>query len=153
MKKDLFCLMGTVVLFLFVSCNKDQQTVRKLSGKWRATQSTTTIGGVSTSNSYSEANAPVYDFDNCSLKKDEYCNVTITQPIEILGSSLAFTFKYKVEDDGKTLEINMSSMASMTGGEDMAPSKMNITHLDSKKLTIGSTMDSISTETVFEKVK
>ncbi len=86
-----------------VSCNKDQAAVKKLDGDWRATRLVLTINGAE---AFSDVptNNPVYTFESCKLKKEEWCGGMI-QGVENSVPTLTPIF-YKVSDDGETLVID-----------------------------------------------
>ena len=125
---------------VFTSCNKNQTAVRKLDGKWQATEFTTSNGTSSTTTTFTSDNAQSYTFNNCKLKKNEYCNVTITQ--FIFGFGISLNQQYRVIDDGKTLEIKNGSFNS----------KMTIVDLKGKDLTLQTITGSSNTSTKFKKV-
>jgi hypothetical protein len=116
-----------IMLAVFTSCNKNQSAIRKLDGDWQMVESTATNGQSSTTVTYTSQNASTYDFDDCKLKKDEYCNVSITQ--KIFGVSVSLNHQYRVTDDGKTLELKNGSYTST----------MTIVDLKGKDLTLQST--------------
>jgi len=113
MKKIL--LIATFV-FIAISCDKNQNTVKKLDGTWKATKFASTdstgvtidlIGFVDIS----------YQFDGCKLKNDEYCNMTTTTTTNLFGVSTTTTEldSFRVIDDGSTLEVKTgSSSITMT---------------------------------------
>ena len=82
------------VLFIgamtFVSCNKDQKAVKKLSGSWEEVS----IDGTPVP----EDEKGVTVYNDCKLKNDEYCTGTYT---DSEGNSEAF--EYKVTGDGSVL--------------------------------------------------
>ncbi|MEO9258536.1 MAG: hypothetical protein ABI207_09140, partial [Crocinitomicaceae bacterium] len=125
--KNLKFVGALIMLVVFTSCDKNQTAVRKLDGKWQVTETTASNGASSTTTTYASGNASTYTFDNCKLKKDEYCNVSISQIIFGVGVSL--TQQYRITDDGKTLEFKNGSYSS----------SMTIVDLKSKDLTLKAT--------------
>lgn len=94
-------LISTVAL-LFLSCNKNQSVVQKLDGNWKATTYEVTENG--SKSDYLEIGLDFYfHFDNCKLKKNDYCQITTT--VSNNTSSDSDIKLYRVIDDGKTLEI------------------------------------------------
>ena len=138
--KNLKFVGALIMLVVFTSCDKNQTAVRKLDGKWQATETTATNGSSSTTVTYTSDNASTYTFDNCKLKKDEYCNLTITQ--SIFGIGISIKEQYRVTDDGKTLEMKNGSFNS----------KMTIVDLKGKDLTLQTITGSSNTSTKFKKV-
>ncbi len=82
-------LMGLFMMFVAVSCNKDQQAVRKLDGKWKLNKFNGLI--------VAPENMDVWTFNACKLKTDQVCDVTEMSQGEVTK------YKYMVIDDGKTL--------------------------------------------------
>lgn len=82
-------LMGLMLIFVAVSCNKDQQAVRKLDGKWKLNKFNGLV--------VSPENMDIWTFNSCKLKTDQVCDVT-----ELAQGELT-KYKYLVIDDGKTL--------------------------------------------------
>lgn len=113
MKKILFI---AIIALVAVSCNKNQSAVKKLSGKWEATKFASTDSTGTTIDLIGLINV-TYEFDNCKLKNDEYCNLTTTQTANVFGvsTSTTQTDTYRVTDDGVTLEVkNDSTTNSIT---------------------------------------
>lgn len=138
--KNLKFIGVLIMLVVFTSCNKNQTAVRKLDGKWQATEFTTSNGTSSTTTTFTSDNAQSYTFNNCKLKKNEYCNVTITQ--FIFGFGISLNQQYRVIDDGKTLEIKNGSYTSTT----------TIDELKGKDLTLKSSDTNGSVIMKFKKV-
>jgi hypothetical protein len=107
MKKILFI---AIIALVSISCNKNQRAVKKLSGKWEATKFATTDSSGTTTDYIGLINV-TYEFDNCKLKNDEYCNMTTTTTTNIFGVSTSTTENnmYRVIDEGVTLEVKNDS--------------------------------------------
>lgn len=142
-------IIGLVVLFVtltFASCDKNQAAVKTLDGKWKAISTSSSAGSSSTAGSglnfsFGGNNTMYYTFDNCKLKKDEYCNLNITTTI--YGISFGFDSQYRVLDDGKTLETKSNGYISQA----------KIVDLKSKTMTLVSTDSTGASVTInFEKV-
>jgi hypothetical protein len=86
--KTRILLMGLLLAFFAVSCNKDQQAVKKLDGKWKMSK----FNGVAVP----EAQAQVWTVTACKLKTDELCSVS-----QQTGSQ-TLNYKFLIKDDGKT---------------------------------------------------
>ncbi len=82
-------LMGLMLAFVAVSCNKDQQAVKKLEGKWKFSKQNGQV--------VPDAQATVMTFLNCKLKTDEVCEVSSQT------GQQTTKYKYLVQDKGKTL--------------------------------------------------
>ncbi|MFD1552069.1 hypothetical protein DNU06_00775 [Putridiphycobacter roseus] len=91
MKKTLIVMMSFAFVFTIASCNKNQKAVKNLDGSWKLVK----VNG----EAVEEDEAATYDFDNCKLKSEEYCDLTITED----GS--VETATYKVTDDGEKLVL------------------------------------------------
>jgi hypothetical protein len=115
MKKVFFGMLAIVLLVAIASCNKDQRAVKRLSGEWTLIKA----GGfdVSADNEL----AQTMSFNECSLKDNEYCDVTIT------NSEGSETTKYRVTDKGETLVYK---------DEDNKEQKMTIVTLEKEKLVL-----------------
>jgi hypothetical protein len=87
--KTRILLMGLMLAFLAVSCNKNQQAVKKLDGQWKLSKYNGTA--------VPDAQATVLTFTSCKLKTDEICDVSSQT------GSQTINYKYLVQDDGKTL--------------------------------------------------
>ena len=108
-------MLAIVLLVAIASCNKDQRAVKRLSGEWTLIKA----GGfdVSADNEL----AQTMSFNECSLKDNEYCDVTIT------NSEGSETTKYRVTDKGETLVYK---------DEDNKEQKMTIVTLEKEKLVL-----------------
>jgi len=100
MKKLLFIAFIGLVL---ISCNKNQKVVKVLDGKWIATSFIVTDG--QNSEDWLTILGIKYqmEFENCKLKKDETCDMTITVT-DSDGLSGVEGGNYKVIDDGNKIE-------------------------------------------------
>lgn len=87
--KTRILLMGMLLAFAVVSCNKDQRAVKRLDGKWKLT--------IYNGQTVPEAQASILTFSSCKLKTDEVCDVTVQT------GSQTQSYKYLVKNDGKTL--------------------------------------------------
>ena len=97
-----YLFLASVTLLVLNACNKNQSVVQKLNGNWRATTYEVTENG-STSD-YLEIGLDFdFHFDNCKLKKNDYCQITTTISNNI--ASETDINLYRVIDDGQTLEI------------------------------------------------
>ena len=99
MKKLLFIAF---VGLLLVGCNKNQKAVKTLDGKWKATSFVITDGSVSLDLLLFGVSFEM-DFENCKLKNDETCDISLT--VTDLDGSEVENGKYKVTDDGERLEV------------------------------------------------
>lgn len=100
------------ILFVAVSCNKDQAAVNKLDGNWNATKAVMTesnlgfgidlilLGGSLT-----------FSFDDCKLKNDEWCHATSTLTFD--GDTESETLLYRVSGDGTVLESKTSDTSAV----------------------------------------
>lgn len=91
MKNVFLGIMSFILVLSIASCNKDQRSVKKLSGEWTLVK----VAGFTVDLSGEETQT--MNFNECKLKDDEYCSVTI-----ISGDS-SETTQYKVTNDGETL--------------------------------------------------
>lgn len=99
MKKLLMIALLALVAF---SCDKDQKVVKQLDGTWKATSYVTTADGVS--EDYITAGLVfTMEFNNCKLKKDEFCNLRMTQ--QIGGDVNIEDLEYRVSGNGTSLEL------------------------------------------------
>ena len=99
MKKLLFIAFVVATL---ASCSKNQKAVKTLDGKWKATSFIVTDG----SDSFDFLLLGVsfeMQFENCKLKKEETCDITLTtsdgDDTEVENG------QYKVIDDGSKMEF------------------------------------------------
>jgi hypothetical protein len=98
-----------------VSCNKDQAAVKKLDGTWNASQMNFSESGL-TFDLIGLGGTSSFTFNNCKLKKDEWCSGsnTLTMP-ELLGGETETTnYEYRVLGDGTQLEIKDSDTTADT---------------------------------------
>lgn len=131
MKKILFF---SIVALLLVGCDKSQNAVKKLDGEWKAITYIYTTGGSSVDILISEGIGLSVDFDNCKLKKDEFCKSTWvfseageTDDIEVV--------EYRVEGYGTSLELKYIDMETELALWD-------ITELSKDKLVLENHSDS-----------
>lgn len=101
MKKLFF--LGLLAL-LFVACNKNQKAVKKLDGEWNAVSYVVTYDGMSEDYLVTEGFGFTIKFDNCKLKKDNFCTSTWTQtyPGE---APYVMLVDYRVTSEGESLEF------------------------------------------------
>jgi len=100
--------MKKLTVFLFIaasvlvySCSKDQKVVKNLEGTWNV--SSITIDGVADTVDFSN---DTYEFELCKLK-DGDCSGTLTS-LDPSKGEVALSFTYSIEDDGETLNINLT---------------------------------------------
>jgi len=86
-----------------VACNKNQQAVKTLDGKWKATSYLVTDGVDSEDFLLTFGISYEMEFQNCKLKKEETCDVTETTADN--ESADIENGQYKVIDDGNKLEL------------------------------------------------
>ena len=103
-------LLMSVVALLFVACNKNQKVVKQLDGTWNATSYLETWDG-STEEYITDGYTMTWDFDNCKLKDDEFCNITWTDSYEGEGSDVLL-LQYRVAGYGTSLELRDSDYPS-----------------------------------------
>lgn len=104
-------LLIAALLLTLISCNKNQSVSQKLNGNWAATKYEVTENG--TVSDYLEIGLDFYFyFDNCKLKKNEYCQITTTISNNITSESDIQL--YRVINDGNTLEIKDPIVAEYT---------------------------------------
>jgi hypothetical protein len=107
MKNKLRASLLSITLFsllLNYGCNKDQRYVNNLSGKWEATEMTVT--DVYSSETYykSDTFSLQFNFQNCKLKKDDWCSFSGSQILSEDTFNLSGIYKSdidKVDISGK----------------------------------------------------
>lgn len=122
-------LMIAVIALVAVACNKDQKVVKKLDGTWNCTSWMETYGG-SSEEYIADGYTFKMGFNNCKLKDDEFCEVTITQTYD--GESDIYAMEYRVAGGGTSLEIrekDYPSELTLFGIEEFEKDKMTL-HLD-----------------------
>ena len=132
MKKNLLVMLSFAFVLLAVSCNKNQKAVKNLDGSWNLT--------FQDGEKVEEDDKLIYTFDNCKLKKDEYCTLTIED------NESKETASYKVDDDGETLVLRdeFDGTAFEYSG--------TITELTSTKLLLDLNVLGFETKLEFEKL-
>ncbi len=121
MKKSILGVLFLILLITLSSCNKDQRAVKRLNGKWESVK----IGGFSIPNTHESHHT--LRFNECKLKDDEYCEVTI----EDAESSIKTL--YRIENDGTRLVYK-------TDEEDVVS---EIVTLEKNKLILKSNYDGV----------
>ena len=126
MKKNFF--MAATMALVFVSCNKDQAAIKKLDGTWNANQMNFSENGL-TFDLIGLGGSSTFTFNNCKLKKDEWCDGsnTITMPALLGGETESTNYEYRILGDGTQLEIKDSDTTSETR-------LMNIVNLSANEL-------------------
>lgn len=92
-----------VLLLGLAACSKDQDTVDKLEGSWKLIEqkgyineqldtSLSTVGNIS------------YQFDGCSLSKNDLCTGREIQQSSI--GEVSTTFKYRIIEDGTQISFD-----------------------------------------------
>jgi hypothetical protein len=121
MKKLLFIVFIAATL---VACNKNQSAVRKLDGTWTLIQLKS--GGITIDASQMEEKVEM-TFDNCKLKNDEWCNLTLT--FTEGNQSESEKILYRVTGDGEVLETKDDANSTSID-------KMTVVELKKKSLTL-----------------
>jgi hypothetical protein len=141
-------VMIAVIALIAVSCNKNQKAVKKLDGSWNATEFTVTTTGITIDafalDLFTSLN---YSFDGCKLKKDEFCNVTIT--IVADGETDTDIGLYTVIDDGVTLQIQDDATAA--DNINMEIIELSNSTLKLKQIEDEGTEDELTLNLTFEK--
>ncbi|MFK8038985.1 MAG: hypothetical protein AB8B74_11880 [Crocinitomicaceae bacterium] len=91
MKKIFLMILPLAILLLIASCSKDQKAVKVLAGSWKLVKQDAVA--------VPPEESDVYTFEECKLKNDEFCTLTIE------SSDTTETSEYKVIDDGETLVL------------------------------------------------
>ncbi len=92
--------MTAAAAFAFTACSKDQTVVNRLEGDWKPTSFKFYVNGtINTSVGLDPDETIVVTFDDCKLKKDEWC--TATSKITTNGQTVTRVGKYKITDDGE----------------------------------------------------
>jgi hypothetical protein len=82
-------LLMSMMLAFIVSCNKDQQAVKRLDGQWKQTKFN--------NQPVPDANATTYTFTSCKLKNEEVC------PVSAKTGNQTINYSFLVKDKGTTL--------------------------------------------------
>ncbi|MEX1001894.1 MAG: lipocalin family protein [Crocinitomicaceae bacterium] len=117
--KKLFLLATIALGVAVISCNKDQQAVKKLDGSWEEVS----IDGTAVPDS----SKGTLTFESCKLKNDTYCNATYTYSD---GDKEDYT--YKVSGKGTTLSMkyedpNFGSFELISTIDELTKEKLVIT--------------------------
>lgn len=99
-------ILGLAVIAIAVACNKDQKAVRTLDGEWTLIKRTYTEDGLSVDETPDSDESETIAFSKCKLKKDEFCDVSIT--FQDPSGSETENYMYKVKDDGETLVLKIT---------------------------------------------
>jgi len=97
-----FTIVFTIFVLLFMSCNKNQTAVKKLDGTWIATNYEVTKNNL-TSDYLDIGMKFKYQFDNCKLKENEYCQISIITSNDF-GTETNVDI-YRVVNNGNGLEV------------------------------------------------
>lgn len=141
-KKMKRIMLVCAIAMFAVSCNKNQKTVKELDGSWEVTSIKYIDEDGTVEEDMEEDVNLTFTFDNCKLKKDEYCTVRIDESYD--GFLDSYTNVYRVTDDGETLEIKET--ATETYVEDF-----EIKELSKDVLKISDTEDGETFEITFKK--
>jgi len=122
-------LFFSFIIFTLTSCNKNQIAVKKLNGKWNATKILESNGNTVTDLITQGVNA-TFNFNKCTLKKEDYCEYSLTTVTTTGSSSNTVTENgfYKVTEDGS----KMIQTDDVTNG---TPITVDIVDLTKKKAT------------------
>ena len=98
-------LLIAAIALLAVACNKDQSTVKKLDGTWKASKWLVTDGAVGVDwIATGLATSVEFTFEKCKLKDDAWCTGSL-KIVPILGETINESFLYRVTDKGTVLEM------------------------------------------------
>ncbi|MCH2225337.1 MAG: hypothetical protein MK066_11270 [Crocinitomicaceae bacterium] len=91
-------LFFILLVILFSSCNRNQNHVNRLDGKWNVT-STELVG-------YGKMDPDIiYEFEECKLKKDDFCEVTVHNfDLDQVESGL-----FSITDSGQKMQLFSSN--------------------------------------------
>jgi hypothetical protein len=84
-----------LILFLALSCNKDQQAIKRLEGKWKQNKLNGQV--------VSEEQSSIWTISPCKLKNDELCSVSSQIGNETVN------YKFLIRDNGKTFVMKNGS--------------------------------------------
>ncbi|HIP35707.1 MAG TPA: hypothetical protein EYG85_02520 [Crocinitomix sp.] len=100
MRRILFFVI-TIVVF---SCDKNQKAVKRLDGNWKAIEVIETNGALA-EDLVSQGMLFTFNFSNCKLKNDEFCEYSLTTTDNTVGVNATTIEKgfYKVVNDGNTM--------------------------------------------------
>ncbi len=84
-----FIVFGILSL-LVLACTKDQRVVRIMSGKWKLSK----IDNLVVSGN------EIWDFSNCRLKNDTYCDLVVTNP-----NGDKTYLQYKMREKGMKMDV------------------------------------------------
>ncbi|UKN02326.1 hypothetical protein K6119_02175 [Paracrocinitomix mangrovi] len=90
------------IALVVVSCNKDQKAVKRLDGTWNVSSWLATWNGT-TEEYIADGYTFTMKFDNCKLKDEEFCSITMTEAYQ--GSTDSYVMEYRVAGGGTSLEI------------------------------------------------
>ena len=138
-------LLIAVIAVLAVACNKDQSTVKRLDGTWKANKWLVTDGAVSIDwlGTGFVTNAE-FSFTSCKLKDDEWCPGSLTI-VPVLGDPINDAFIYRVTEKGTVLETK-DDLSSVT------VNRIEIVEMTRKTLETKATdADGVVTEAKFDK--
>lgn len=90
---------------LLLSCNKDKAAAKKIDGKWIEAESKIMVGNkvIETVPKLYEGGA--FNFYNCNLKKNEYCDLLIQVKNSEDSIHISYPFVYQIKDDADSLLI------------------------------------------------
>ncbi|MFD1552068.1 hypothetical protein DNU06_00780 [Putridiphycobacter roseus] len=134
MKKTILMLLIAIAM-VSVACNKDQNAVKKLDGKWLVKTIDGSVVG--------DDEAFTIRFDNCKLKKDEYC----TAYQAAVNDTTAFDLTYKVQSEGTVLILRVEDEDGEF--EDISNT---IDELSKDELILTQTAFGTASKYVFEKI-
>ncbi len=84
-----------LIAFLALGCNKDQQAIKRLEGRWKQNK----LNGLVVS----EEQSATWTVSPCKLKNDELCSVSSQIGNETVN------YKFLIQDDGKTFVLKNGS--------------------------------------------
>jgi hypothetical protein len=128
------------LLFLTIACNKNQKAVKLLAGDWEATKLVTTGSDGTAIDLLTGGFVSVdYNFDNCKLKDDNYCNMTTTTSISVFGfinESTVTNDLFTIKGDGKIMEVKTDSTANTINITELSKTTLKASQTNSNNETI-----------------
>lgn len=100
MRKILFLAFVAVAM---VACNKNQRTVNKIEGAWKAKTFQISSGALTIDLLSVGDNSYEIEFDKCKLKNDEFCTYTETTKND--GEQTVLKGLYRITSEGEKIEM------------------------------------------------
>lgn len=114
--KKLHLFFALFLALGFVACSKEQAAAKKIAGEWQLTMLDYYENGVLIESITPGAGETmVFNFEDCNIKKDEWCSASITETSD--GESSSENSFYTITDEGTKIVFDPDANITTTSDQ------------------------------------